>query len=82
MLIVVGPIPYPPFSEIIYIFKCLHVFHNVLKCYTHKVAKYFNGHLGEGNRGDENVIGRYGDKARNAEGRWWWIWRLEWKWLW
>ena len=46
----------------------MHVFHNVLKCYTPKVAKYFNGHLGEGNRGDENVIGRYGDKARNAEG--------------
>ena len=29
----------------------------------------FNGHVGEGNRGDENVIGRYGDKARNAEGQ-------------
>ena len=23
----------------------------------------FNGHVGEGNRGDENVMGRYGDKA-------------------
>ena len=28
----------------------------------------FNGHVGEGNSGDENVMGRYGDKARNAEG--------------
>ena len=27
-----------------------------------------NGHVGEGNRGDENVMGRYGDKARNTEG--------------
>ena len=27
----------------------------------------FNGHVGEGNRGDENVMGRYGDKATNAE---------------
>ena len=27
----------------------------------------FNGHVGEGNSGDENVMGRYGDKARNAE---------------
>ena len=29
----------------------------------------FNGHVGEGNRVDENVMGRYGDKARNAEGQ-------------
>ena len=29
----------------------------------------FNRHVGEGNRGDENVMGRYGDKARNAEGQ-------------
>ena len=29
----------------------------------------FNGHVGEGNRGNENVMGRYGDKARNAEGQ-------------
>ena len=29
----------------------------------------FNGHVGEGNRGNENIIGRYGDKARNAEGQ-------------
>ena len=27
----------------------------------------FNGHVGEWNRGDDNVMGRYGDKARNAE---------------
>ena len=25
--------------------------------------------MGEGNRGDENVMGRYGDKARNTEGQ-------------
>ena len=36
-------------------------------CYTPIVAKDVNGHVGEGNRGDENVMGRYGDKARNAE---------------
>ena len=30
---------------------------------------YKEGHVGEGNRGDENVMGRYGDKARNAEGQ-------------
>ena len=29
----------------------------------------FNGHIGEGNRVDDNVMGRYGDKARNAEGQ-------------
>ena len=29
----------------------------------------FNGHIGEGKRGDENVMGRYGDKASNAEGQ-------------
>ena len=33
------------------------------------IGAYFNGHDGEGNRGDENVMGRYGDKARNAEGQ-------------
>ena len=42
----------------------------------------FNGHVGEGNRGDANVMVRYGDKARKAEGRCWWILRQEWKWLW
>ena len=27
----------------------------------------FNGHVGEGNRGNANIMGGYGDKARNAE---------------
>ena len=29
----------------------------------------FNGHVGAGNRGDEEVIGRFGLQERNAEGR-------------
>ena len=29
----------------------------------------FNGHVGEGNRGDDNVMEIYGDKAKNAEGQ-------------
>ncbi|XP_051791150.1 uncharacterized protein LOC127529918 [Erpetoichthys calabaricus] len=29
----------------------------------------FNGHVGEGNSGDEEVIGRYGVKQRNEEGQ-------------
>lgn len=29
----------------------------------------FNGHEGEGNRGDEAVLGRYDVKERNAEGQ-------------
>ncbi|KAK2918392.1 hypothetical protein Q8A73_002763 [Channa argus] len=29
----------------------------------------FNGHVGEGNRGDENVMGRFGLQDRNTEGQ-------------
>ena len=29
----------------------------------------FNGHIGEGNRGDEEVLGRFGIQDRNAEGQ-------------
>ncbi len=29
----------------------------------------FNGDIGEGNKGDEEVIGRYGVKERNVEGQ-------------
>ena len=39
------------------------------------IGAYFNGHVGEGNRG------RYGDKARNAEGQMVVVSRQEWKWL-
>ena len=28
-----------------------------------------NGHVGDGNRGNENIMGRYDEKARNAEGQ-------------
>ncbi|KAF3688243.1 Craniofacial development protein 2 p97 bucentaur protein [Channa argus] len=33
------------------------------------IGEYFNGYVGEGNRGDENVMGRFGLQDRNAEGQ-------------
>ena len=33
------------------------------------IGANFNERVGEGNRGNENIMGRYGDKARNAEGQ-------------
>uniref|UniRef100_A0AAR2IVR4 Endonuclease/exonuclease/phosphatase domain-containing protein n=1 Tax=Pygocentrus nattereri TaxID=42514 RepID=A0AAR2IVR4_PYGNA len=33
------------------------------------ISADFNGHVGEGNRGDEEVLGMYGVKDRNAEGQ-------------
>ncbi|KAI5099282.1 hypothetical protein C0J45_11421 [Silurus meridionalis] len=33
------------------------------------IREDFNGHVGEGDRGDEEVMGRYGLKERNVEGK-------------
>ena len=38
-------------------------------CCSVVIGAKFNGHVGEGNRGNENIMGRYGDKARHAEGQ-------------
>ena len=42
----------------------------------------FNGHVGEGNRGDENVMEDMATRREMQKGRCWWISRQEWKWLW
>ncbi|KAK3553676.1 hypothetical protein QTP70_006883 [Hemibagrus guttatus] len=41
----------------------------------------FNGHVGEGNTGDEEVMGKFGVKERNLEGQIWTLLR-GWTWLW
>ncbi|XP_063859148.1 craniofacial development protein 2-like [Scylla paramamosain] len=33
------------------------------------IGPHFNGHIGEGNNGDEDVMGKYGVGERNAEGQ-------------
>ena len=33
------------------------------------VGADFNGHIGEGNRGDEEVIGKHGIGTKNTEGQ-------------
>ncbi|KAF3700665.1 hypothetical protein EXN66_Car016353 [Channa argus] len=33
------------------------------------IGAYLDGHVGEGNIGDENVMGRFGLQDRNAEGQ-------------
>ena len=33
------------------------------------IGAEFNGHVGEGNRGDEEVLGKFGIQDRNTEGQ-------------
>ena len=42
----------------------------------------FNGHVGEGNRDDEEVMGRYGVNERNVEGQMVVDFAKKWKWWW
>ena len=39
-----------------------------------------NGHVGEGNIGDEEIMGRYGAGTRNKEDQWLWILGKGWIW--
>ena len=35
------------------------------------IGAYFNGHVGEGNRGDENVREDMATRSEMQKGRWW-----------
>ena len=39
-----------------------------------------NGHVGEGNIRDEEIMGRYGTGTRNKKDKWLWILGKEWIW--